>query len=109
MSENLSPLFRSSKLYSRELLDVYLSRALGVELENGRLTSIDDTAYVLTMDYTIKMLNIHERSILKFQSSALQSYWSTFISSFDQYKYNCKALFWNLQNTCTEYAHTYPY
>ena len=48
-------------LYSRSLLDGYLSRALNVELENGRLTPIDDSAYVLTLDYTIKMLNINER------------------------------------------------
>ena len=32
-----------------------------MELENGRLGVIDDSAYVLTLDYTIKMLNIHER------------------------------------------------
>ena len=32
-----------------------------MELENGRLTVVDDSAYVLTLDYTIKMLNIHER------------------------------------------------
>jgi len=44
------------------LLDKYLSRALGVDLEDGRLTAIDSSAYVLTLDYTIKMLNIHERS-----------------------------------------------
>ena len=50
-----------SDLYSRTLLDSYLSRALNVELENGRLGVIDDSAYVLTLDYTIKMLNIHER------------------------------------------------
>ena len=48
-------------LYSRDLLDSYLSRALSVELENHRLTTIDDTAYVLTLDYVLKMLNIHER------------------------------------------------
>ena len=52
-----------SELYSRKVLDEYLSRALNVELENGRLTAIDDSAYVLTMDYTLKMLNIHERSV----------------------------------------------
>lgn len=52
-----------SELYSRELLDEYLSRALGVELEDKKLTSIDESAYVLTLDYTIKMLNIHERSV----------------------------------------------
>ena len=50
-----------SDLYSRELLDSYLSRALNVELEKGRLSVIDESAYVLTLDYTIKMLNIHER------------------------------------------------
>ena len=32
-----------------------------MELENKRLSVIDDSAYVLTLDYTIKMLNIHER------------------------------------------------
>ena len=32
-----------------------------MELENGRLVPIDDSAYVLTLDYTIKMLDIHER------------------------------------------------
>ena len=50
-----------SKLYSRELLDSYLSRALNVELEKGKLSIIDKSDYVLTLDYTIKMLNIHER------------------------------------------------
>ena len=53
-----------SELYSRELLDEYLSRALSVELEDGRLTFIDDSAYVLTLDYAIKMLNIHERFVM---------------------------------------------
>ena len=52
-----------SELHSRELLDKYLSRALGVELEDKKLTPIDESAYVLTLDYTIKMLNIHERSV----------------------------------------------
>ena len=47
-------------------MDKYLSRALNVELdelENGkkRLNVIDESEYVLTLDYTIKMLNIHER------------------------------------------------
>ena len=48
-------------LYSREMLDDYLSRALSIELENKRLALIDKSEYVLTLDYTIKMLNIHER------------------------------------------------
>lgn len=50
-----------SELYSRDLLDEFLSRALNIRLENKRLTPIDDADYVLTLDYTIKMLNIHER------------------------------------------------
>ena len=48
-------------LYSRDVLDKFLSRALNIELENNRLTLIDESNYVLTLDYTIKMLNIHER------------------------------------------------
>ena len=48
-------------MHSRELLDKYLSRALNIELNNGRLKPIDDAGYVLTLDYTLKMLNIHER------------------------------------------------
>ena len=50
------------KLYDRGVLDGFLSRALNVELDDSkRITLIDDSAYVLTLDYTIKMLNIHER------------------------------------------------
>ena len=48
-------------LYSRDKLDEYLSRALNVPLTNGRLTPIDEQNYVLTLDFTLKMLNIHER------------------------------------------------
>lgn len=48
-------------LHSRQHLDLCLSRAVGVDLEKGRLRLIDSSHYVLTMDYTIKMLNIHER------------------------------------------------
>ena len=54
-------MYHCSELSSRELLDSYLSRALNVELENNRLSVIDDDKYVLTLDYTLKMLNIHER------------------------------------------------
>jgi hypothetical protein len=51
-----------SKLYDRGVLDGFLSRALNVETDaDKRITIIDDSAYVLTLDYTIKMLNIHER------------------------------------------------
>ena len=60
-NDNLFPLFR--ELYSRERLDSFLSRALDIPLdENHRLTAIDDSAYVLTLDFAIKMLNIHERA-----------------------------------------------
>ena len=48
-------------LFSRSKLDTYLSRALNVPLCNGRLTPIDEQSYVLTLDFTIKMLNIYER------------------------------------------------
>ncbi len=55
----MSPTHR--KLFSRDVLDGFLSRALNIQLEKNRLSAIDDSAYVLTLDYTIKMLNIHER------------------------------------------------
>ena len=43
-------------------MDKYLSRALGVPLtKDGCLAPIDERNYVLTLDYTLKMLNIHER------------------------------------------------
>ena len=42
-------------------MDSLLSRALNIKLEKNKLSAIDDSAYVLTLDYTIKMLNIHER------------------------------------------------
>ena len=45
------------------MLDSYLSRALNVPLDkNNRLSVIDDSKYVLTLDFAIKMLNIHERA-----------------------------------------------
>ena len=52
----------SSDLHSRAVLDKYLSRALGVPLsKDGHLSPIDERQYVLTLDFTLKMLNIHER------------------------------------------------
>ena len=42
-------------------MDSYLSRALNIKLDNKRLSVIDECSYVLTLDYTIKMLNMHER------------------------------------------------
>ena len=50
-----------SELHKREFLDKCISRALNIPLEGGRLTAIDEENYVLTLDFTIKMLQIHER------------------------------------------------
>ncbi len=53
----------SSDLYSRDCLDSLLSRALDVPLNSkNRLAVIDDCSYVLTLDFALKMLNIHERA-----------------------------------------------
>ena len=51
---------------SRECLDKYLSRSLNVPLEKNEmermyLFPIDRANYVLTLDFALKMLNIHER------------------------------------------------
>ena len=53
-------------LRKRETLDCYLSQALGVKLHeksNGErhLRCIDEEGFVLTLDFTIKLLSIHER------------------------------------------------
>ena len=48
-------------IHSRGKLDEYLSRALNVPLTDGKLAPIDEQNYVLTLDFTLKMLNIHER------------------------------------------------
>ena len=50
-----------SDLHTRQFLDKCLSRALNILLKDGQLTAIDDENYVLTLDFTIKMLQIHER------------------------------------------------
>lgn len=42
-------------------MDKCLSRALNIPLQDGRLIAIDEENYVLTLDFTIKMLQIHER------------------------------------------------
>ena len=44
------------ELLDRETLDAYLSSALDVPLKDGRLQDIDYENYVLTVDYTIKVL-----------------------------------------------------
>ena len=55
--------FFHSTIHSRKYLDEYLSRALGVRLTNGSLMLIDKLNYVLTLDYAVKMINIHERMV----------------------------------------------
>ena len=49
------------EMNQRKWLDEQLSRALSVKLNDGILSIIDEFKYVLTLDYTIKLLNIHER------------------------------------------------
>ena len=64
------------KLYERSTLDKYLAKALSLPLSEvtevvqvgmnketryKRLKIIDDNNYVLTLDYALKMINIHER------------------------------------------------
>lgn len=56
----------TSELRKRETLDRYLSQALGIRLTEGpggknSLQCIDDNRFVLTLDFTLKLLNIHER------------------------------------------------
>jgi len=56
----------SEDLRDRETLDRYLAQALGVPLhekEDGikHLACIDDNGFVLTLDFTMKLLNIFER------------------------------------------------
>lgn len=57
---------RYREMFSRRILDQYMSRSLNVPLEKNdkgemRLTLIDKSNYVLTLDFALKMLNIHER------------------------------------------------
>ncbi len=42
-------------------MDEYLSRALNIALQDGKVALIDQSKYVLTLDYAMKMLDIHER------------------------------------------------
>ncbi len=55
----------SCQLKDRKILDRYLSQALGIPLveKNGThsLSCIDENKFVLTLDFTMKLLNIHER------------------------------------------------
>ena len=54
------------QLRSRQTLDLYLSQSLGIPLHEDpdgikRLKCIDDNRFVLTLDFCLKLLNIHER------------------------------------------------
>ena len=57
----LHNLVLNRELYSSTVLHKYLSRSLNIPLKNDRLMPIQESQYVLTLDYTLKMLNIHER------------------------------------------------
>ena len=60
------------ELYERQVLDKYLARALSLPLSEvtevvatgtqyKTLELVDNNNYVLTLDYALKMINIHER------------------------------------------------
>ena len=45
-----------SELATRKYLDKYLANALNLSLEDGRLKAVDSQEYVLTLDYTLKVV-----------------------------------------------------
>jgi hypothetical protein len=49
------------ELQLRSTLDRFLSQALNLPLEGGRLKCVDENNFVLTVDFTMKLLSIHER------------------------------------------------
>ncbi|KAJ1615937.1 hypothetical protein T492DRAFT_1152581 [Pavlovales sp. CCMP2436] len=50
------------ELATRECLDQYLARALSLSLdERGRIPAIDTFGFILTLDFAVKLLHIHER------------------------------------------------
>ncbi|KAL7555253.1 hypothetical protein ACHAWF_018911 [Thalassiosira exigua] len=56
----------TGELRERETLDRYLSQALSIPLNDGpggrkSLKCIDDNQFVLTLDFALKLLNVHER------------------------------------------------
>ena len=56
----------TADLRKRETLDLYLSQALNIplnedEMGRKRLQCIDDNKFVLTLDFCLKLLSIHER------------------------------------------------
>ena len=58
---------KPEELQQRATLDRFLSQALRIPLtqhepdDSQRLSCIDDNRFVLTLDFTLKLLNIHER------------------------------------------------
>ena len=56
----------TSELRDRATLDRFLAQALSIPLVEGRdgnksLQCVDDNRFVLTLDFTLKLLNVHER------------------------------------------------
>lgn len=51
----------TTDLRKRETLDLYLSQALDIPLHGDMLKCIDDNKFVLTLDFCLKLLNVHER------------------------------------------------
>jgi hypothetical protein len=51
----------SRELQQRDTLDRFLSQALNLPLRDGRLACIDQSNFILTLDFTMKLLSIHER------------------------------------------------
>ena len=47
----------------RQVLDAYLARGLGIELQNGNLETLDAEGFVLTLDFMMKMLCMNERMV----------------------------------------------
>ena len=54
-------IFIIRELNERDTLDLAISRAMGVKLLDRRINIFDENDYVLTLDFALKMLNIHER------------------------------------------------
>ena len=63
---------RAEELRERRVLDLYLARGLGIELQavpgqdgghEGTLKAIDDEGFVLTLDFFMKMLCMNERIV----------------------------------------------
>ena len=58
----------SAELTTRKVLDQYLADVIGINLrekDGYRLRAIDEMNYVLTLDYSVKMINIHERKLAR--------------------------------------------